>query len=151
MSAPILAEPTELTSDEHPLLLFFDGECAFCNRWVNRVRDADRSHRTRFATKQGETFRRVAQAHPKLAKVDSVVLVRRDVRGREEFLVRSAAARRLIDGLPGFRVFTWVLNLVPLALADLGYRIFAKMRSRLFGKLAQCRVPSESERRLFLD
>jgi predicted DCC family thiol-disulfide oxidoreductase YuxK len=148
---PETAAPSDLTTAAHPLLLFFDGECAFCNRWVARVKDADTPRRTRFATKQGPTFQRVAEAHPELAKIDSVVLVARDPDGHEEFLVRSSAVRRLIRGLPRFRFFTWVLNLVPAPLSDLGYRIFARLRSRLFGKWHHCRVPLEEDRELYLD
>jgi predicted DCC family thiol-disulfide oxidoreductase YuxK len=140
-----------LTSDAHPLLLFFDGECAFCNRWVARVKDADVQRRTRFATKQGPTFQRVAQVHPEVRNVESVVLVARRPDGREEFLVRNSAIRRLLTGLPRFKLFAWVLHLTPAPLSDLGYWIFSKLRTRLFGKWRHCRVPLEEDRELFLD
>src|ERR1700733_766771 len=94
--------PTQesLTSERHPLLLFFDGECAFCNRWVNKVKLADHQHRMRYGTKQGRTFQQLAQAHPELANVESVVLVKRCADGGEDFLVRAPAIREVIAGLP---------------------------------------------------
>jgi predicted DCC family thiol-disulfide oxidoreductase YuxK len=140
-----------LTSTKHPLLLFFDGECAFCNRWVNRVREADHAHRMRYGTKQGRTFQRVAQAHPEFAKVDSVVLVKRRADGGEDFLVRSAAIREVIAGLPEFRFFEWLLQIFPTPLCNLGYRIFSKLRTPLFGKWHYCRAPLEQDRELFVD
>jgi predicted DCC family thiol-disulfide oxidoreductase YuxK len=143
--------PEPLTTEKHPLLLFFDGECAFCNRWVAKVKDDDRVHRARFGTKQGPTFQRLAATHPELAQVDSVVLVVRRANGREDFLVRSAAIRKLIDGLPRFRFFAWVLHLVPTAISDLGYAFFSKLRTALFGKWHHCRVPLEKDKELFLD
>ena len=151
MSAWSETAPESLTSERHPFLLFFDGECAFCDRWVNRVRAADEAGRFRFGAKQGRTFQQLAQAHPELAKVESVVLLKRRENGGEEYLVRSAAIRELIQGLPEFRFFDLVLRVVPTPLADVGYRIFSKFRTRIFGKLDQCRVPSEQERALFVD
>jgi predicted DCC family thiol-disulfide oxidoreductase YuxK len=139
------------TSEQHPFLLFFDGQCAFCDRWVNRVRAADHAGLMRFGTKQGPTFQQVAEAHPEIAHVESVVLVKRRADGGEDFLVRSAAIRELVHGLPKFRFFEIILNICPTFLADIGYRIFSKIRTSLFGRLDQCRVPQENEKHLFVE
>jgi predicted DCC family thiol-disulfide oxidoreductase YuxK len=140
-----------LTSERHPLLLFFDGECAFCNRWVNKVKLADHQHRMRFGTKQGRTFAQLVQVHPELANVDSVVLVKRRADGGEDFLVRAAAIREVIAGLPKFRFFEIVLQIFPDFLSNLGYRIFSKLRAPLFGKWHECRVPLEEDKELYVD
>ena len=144
-------QTTGLTTERHPLLLFFDGECAFCNRWVNKVRLADHQHRMRFGTKQGRTFQQVKQAHPELANVESVVLVERLADGREKFLVRSAAIREVIAGLPEFRVFEIALRIFPDFISDIGYRIFSKLRAPLFGKWHHCRVPLEQDKELYVE
>ena len=151
MGLPTESSPVPLTSARYPLLLFYDGECAFCNRWVNRVKEADHAHRMRFGTKQGKTFQRVAQEHPEIEDIDSVVLLSRDANETEEVLVRSAAIRKVIEGLPRFRVFSFVLNVVPVPLSDVGYRIFSKLRTPLFGKWHHCRVPLEEEKELFVE
>jgi predicted DCC family thiol-disulfide oxidoreductase YuxK len=142
---------TGLTTERHPLLLFFDGECAFCNRWVNRVRLADHRHRMRFGAKQGRTFGELVRTHPELADVDSVVLVERQADGSEAFLVRSAAIREVIKGLPEFRFFEIALRIFPTFVSDIGYRIFSKLRAPLFGKWHECRVPLEEEKELYVD
>ncbi len=144
-------KPAGLTSERHPLLLFFDGECAFCNRWVNRVKIADHQHRMRYGAKQGRTFQQLAQAHPELANVDSVVLVKRRADGGEDFLVRSAAICEVIKGLPEFRIFELLLKIVPGPVSNLGYRIFSKLRAPLFGKWHHCRVPLEQDRELYVE
>jgi predicted DCC family thiol-disulfide oxidoreductase YuxK len=146
---PANREP--LTTPAHPLLLFYDGDCAFCARWVTRVMKADTAHRARFAKRQGRTFQRVAQLYPKGAKAESVVLVKRRPDGREDFFVRSTAIRKLIDGLPGFRLFAFVLHVVPTPISDLGYATFSRLRETLFSKWADCRPPIEENRELFLD
>ena len=139
------------TTPQHPLLLFFDGDCAFCTRWVARVMTADHAHRARFAKRQGQTFQRLAQVYPDGAKAESVVLVQRRADGREDFFVRSTAIRKLIDGLPGFRLFAFVLHVVPTPISDLGYVIFSQLREVLFSRWADCRPPVEQNRELFLD
>jgi predicted DCC family thiol-disulfide oxidoreductase YuxK len=145
------AERENLTSERYPLLLFFDGECAFCDRWVNRVKAADQGQRLRYGTKQGETFRQVARIRPHLAKIESIVLVKRRADGGEDFFIRSAATREIIRGLPEFRSFALILRAVPAPLSDLGYRIFSKLRKPLFGQLSHCRVPLEQEMELFVE
>jgi predicted DCC family thiol-disulfide oxidoreductase YuxK len=147
---PVDAAKEPLTTPDHPLLLFFDGECSFCARWVERVLKADAAHRARISTLQGKTFPRVLALHPWLGKVDSVVLVKRLPNGDEPVFVRSAAIRKLIDGLPGFRFFTFVLNLVPTPISDIGYWIFSKLREPLFGRWHNCR-PELEKNPLFLD
>ena len=146
------APSDSLTSARYPMLLFFDGQCAFCNRWVNKVMQADQAHRIRFGTKQGPTFQHVVVPdHPELEKVESVVLVVRRADGTEDFLVRSAAIREVIDGLKPFRLFELVLKICPTFLSDIGYRIFSKLRAPLFGRWSHCRVPLEKEKVLFVD
>jgi predicted DCC family thiol-disulfide oxidoreductase YuxK len=141
-----------LTSEQHPLLLFYDGDCSFCNRWVNKVKLADHQHRMRYGTKQGRTFQQLAQAHPELANVESVVLVKRRADGEgENYLVRAPAIREVIAGLPEFRFFELVLRIVPAPISNLGYRIFSKLRTPLFGKWHQCRVPLEQDKELYVE
>jgi len=152
MSAVTQSPKTEnLTSERHPLLLFYDGECSFCNRWVNRVKEADHQHRMRYGTKQGRTFQQLAQTHPELANVESVVLVQRRSDGGENFLVRAPAIREVIQGLPAFSLFAFVLRIVPTPLSNLGYRIFSKLRTPLFGKWHHCRVPLEQDKELYVE
>jgi predicted DCC family thiol-disulfide oxidoreductase YuxK len=146
-----LSGPETLTSGRYPMLLFFDGECAFCNRWVSRLKDADVRRRIRFGAKQGKTFQQLAQAHPELANVESVVLVLRRPDGGEDFLVRSPAIRKVIAGLPEFRFFEIVLQICPTFLSDLGYRVFSKLRTLLFSRWSHCRVPIEQDRELYVE
>ena len=60
--------------------------------------------------------------------------------------ILSACAQ--LDPAPGW--LPW-LRLVPRPLADLGYRLFARVRYRLFGRRDACRVPAPEERARFLE
>ena len=144
-------EPPSVTTERHPLALFFDGECCFCNRWVRRLMNADTGHRTRFGPKQGATFRQVVAAHPEAANIASIVLVKRDASGHDQVLVRSAAVMATIDGLPGYRLAGAILHLTPRPLADVGYAIFSRFRKVIFGTQNICDVVRPEERELFLE
>lgn len=150
MNAGIHQE-TDLTTAEHPLLLFYDGDCSFCARWVERVKKADTALRLRYGQQQGKTFQQVKQAHPELSGIESVVLLKHRGDGGEDLLLRSEAIHEAIRGLPGFGFFDFVLNVVPKPIADLGYRFIATQRSLLFGKWHECRPAIESDRDRYVD
>ena len=58
--------------------------------------------------------------------------------------------RRVLDEVDGpWRRLRW-LRWLPRAVTDLGYRLFARLRFRIFGRLDACRVPSPLERARFL-
>jgi predicted DCC family thiol-disulfide oxidoreductase YuxK len=143
--------PASVTTEQHPYALFFDGECCFCNRWVGRLMKIDTARRTRFGAKQGATFQRLAAAHPEVADVRSIVLVKRDATGTEQVLTHSAAVRTTIDGLPGYGFFSTVLRLIPRPIADFGYGIFSRYRKVIFGSQNICDVIKPADRELFLD
>ena len=152
-TAPVTttARDPNFTQERYPLLLFIDGECAFCNRWAFRLKQADHAHRIRFGAKQGHTYARLAGEHPEFANVESSVVVKRLPNGNEEILVRSAAILAVIAGLPEFRFFEIVLRICPTFLADIGYRIFSKLRTPLFGKWHHCRRPLEEDKELYVE
>jgi predicted DCC family thiol-disulfide oxidoreductase YuxK len=140
-----------LTTREHPQLLFYDGDCSFCARWIAKVIAADKARRIRFAKLQGRTFEQVLEDHPGLEERNTVVLVQRRSETREDIFVRSTAIRKIVTGLPGFRFFSWILHLVPTPISDLGYRLVALLREPLFGLWADCRPDFEKNRDRFLD
>jgi len=143
--------PPSVTTERHPLALFFDGECCFCNRWVSRLIKADISRRIRFGAKQGATFQRFATTHPEAANIASIVLVQRDANGQERVLTHSDAVRAAIDGLPDYALASTILRLTPRPLAELGYAIFSRNRKLIFGSQNICNIVKPADRELFLD
>jgi predicted DCC family thiol-disulfide oxidoreductase YuxK len=152
-SFPAGTLPTSPRPDGPPFerLVLFDGVCGFCDGAVQWLMDRDPSGRLRFAPLQGEVAGNLRARHAEIpADIDTFVYVEaRD--GVETVSLRSQAviaAFSQLDPVPGW--LPW-LRRVPRPLADLGYRLFASLRYRLFGKLDACRVPSAEERARFLD
>lgn len=131
---------------ERHAVVVFDGECAFCNRWVDFLLRFDRKDVFRFAARQSESgavFSR--QTGLPEAGAGSIVLVED---GR--VLIRSSAVLRMLS-LLGFPFsLTAVLRLIPAGLRDVGYDFIARNRLRWFGRMNVCRLPAPAERHRFL-
>jgi predicted DCC family thiol-disulfide oxidoreductase YuxK len=139
-------------ADRPTNIVFFDGVCGLCNRFVDFVLSRDRRGSIRFAPLQGETAKKVVSDEWQVAS-DGTSMARTvvwfDDAGRE--FVRSAAVVRVLWSLGGLWWWIgWLLWLIPLPLRDLGYRIVAASRYRLFGKTESCRLPTPAERTRFL-
>jgi predicted DCC family thiol-disulfide oxidoreductase YuxK len=127
-------------------IVVFDGECAFCNRWVNLLLRFDRKDIFRFVARQtesGAAFCR--QAGLPETGTGSIALV-------EGALVRlrSDAVLRMLEVL-GFPFSIAALGrIVPAALRDAVYDVIARNRTRWFGKTQSCRIPTVAERHRFI-
>jgi predicted DCC family thiol-disulfide oxidoreductase YuxK len=126
-------------------VIFFDGVCGLCNRWVDFVLARDRQGVFRFAPLQGETARdwlRIEPGQP----LNSVVLV--DHHGVYR---KSDAIWRMLIRLGGIWIVPgWLLRLTPRPLRQWGYDLVARRRYRWFGKKEACRLPRPQERARFL-
>ena len=137
--------PSEPVSEETPIL-FFDGVCGLCSRFVDFAMRHDRNQAIRFAPLQGETASQVLPGDL-AARLDTVVF-RKDGRN----FTRSAAVVRLLNEFGGgWKLAAGLFWLLPSPLRDLAYRLVAKSRYRLFGRHETCRLPTPEERSRFLD
>jgi predicted DCC family thiol-disulfide oxidoreductase YuxK len=127
-------------------IVFYDGVCGFCNKFINWVVVRDRHRRLRFAPLQGATARKLI---PKQYTQNLSTVVLHTDRGN---YTHSAAVCRILFAIGGpWALAAALLWLIPLPLRNLGYSLIGRIRYRLFGKLDQCRIPTAEERSLFLD
>ncbi|MCA9018468.1 MAG: DUF393 domain-containing protein [Planctomycetaceae bacterium] len=128
-------------------VLFFDGVCGLCNSSVDFAIARDRRGRLLYSPLQGETAAALLSEQD-VQHVDTVIF--RTAKGGRLYR-RSAAVVRVL-WLLGFpwNICGWLLWLIPLPLRNLGYRIVAGSRYRLFGKHDTCRMPTPEERTRFL-
>jgi predicted DCC family thiol-disulfide oxidoreductase YuxK len=127
-------------------IVLFDGVCNFCNSSVNFIIERDKAGYFKFAPLQSVTGEELIAKHGiDREKTDSILLVE----GGEVFLY-SSAALRIAKRMDGIWSAAYWLILVPRPLRDLGYRLFAKNRYRLFGKQDACMIPTPEIRERFL-
>lgn len=128
-------------------LLLYDGTCGFCHASVRWLVGRDRDRRFTFAPIQGETAARLRAERADIPEsMNAIVLVDGDGRA----YVRSRAFVRAARYLP--RPWRWLygLRFVPAFVLDLGYRVVARLRYRLWGRVDACQLPSPEERSRFL-
>ncbi len=126
-------------------VVFFDGVCGMCNQFVDFVMKHDHDRVFLFAPLQGET----AKQHLDKADTEDLKSIVLMIDGQS--FRHSAAVVRVLWSLPFlWKVAGYTLWLIPGPLRDVGYRLIAKVRYRLFGKKQACRLPTPEERARFL-
>ena len=124
-------------------IVFFDGVCGLCNRFVDFLLRKKPDSKIKFAALQGDT---AAALHIKDLNVDSIVYF-----DRGTLLVKSDAVLAIFKELGGWYRYFYFLGIFPKFLRDFFYDIVARNRYAVFGKRAACRLPSADERQRFLN
>ena len=134
-------------------LVFYDGVCGLCDRFVQFILARDRHGSVRFAQLQGDLARRelVPRGHDP-ADLDSIFVIAGWDSPRPTLLTRSGAVLHVLSQLgSGWAVLTSIGRLVPQSISDAVYRFVARRRYRLFGKFEVCPLPRPEWRSRFLD
>jgi predicted DCC family thiol-disulfide oxidoreductase YuxK len=138
------------------LLVVFDGHCGLCNSLVRWLLRRDKLDRLRFVASESDKVAGLLARHG-FAVLDpatgpGTILVVSDPSGPEErLLVRSDAVVALFNELPRpWPVAATILKLIPRPLRDLGYRLIARWRYCIWGRLESCPLPTTEERERFL-
>jgi len=138
------------------LLVIFDGHCVLCNGAVRWFLRRDRRDRLRFAASESVDLtallarHEIAAAHAN-AGPETILVVQKFNGHEEEIMVRSDAALAMLGELPRpWPLVAAVLGFVPRTVRDLGYRIIALSRYRIWGRQLNCPIPTAEERGRFL-
>ena len=143
------ADQASQADHRHPIL-FFDGVCGLCNRFVDLVLRADSQDRFRYAPLQGETAQRLLGEQNQAGGSQpggprTFVFLEKD-----RLFEQSNAVLLTLRRLGGAWRLVAVLYVFPRPLRDFVYRIVARNRYQWFGKRDACRVPTPEEQDRFL-
>ncbi len=134
-------EPPDPRSPTHPILIF-DGECALCSRSVRFMLRHERTPGVlRFAPMQAEPARDLLRAHgfDPDAMTSVVVIEPGESEGDpSRAFVRSRAVLRLAGYLRAPWRWGRALGVLPSCLLDPFYRLLARHRYAIFGKVDRC-------------
>jgi predicted DCC family thiol-disulfide oxidoreductase YuxK len=143
-----MLQPEEYNKVMAPVVLF-DGECNFCNFWVNFIIRYDKRGAFRFASLQsaaGKNLIQQAASDTSPEKLpDSLILLEDG-----KIYWESAAVLRIARRLSWFWPVFYLLFPIPRIILDAAYRRIAASRYRLFGRRNECTVPSKELRQRFL-
>lgn len=124
-------------------IIFFDGYCGLCDRFVTEIFLQDKDHVFHFAPLQGPTASLTLKG---TVQADSVVYWKDG-----QILLKSQAVLEILKDLGGIYSLFIILKIVPQFLRDLVYDYIAKNRYGWFGQSDICRLPNEQEKIYFLD
>jgi predicted DCC family thiol-disulfide oxidoreductase YuxK len=110
-------------------IIFYDGTCGLCHRFVRWTLAHDPEGKFRLSPLQGETLRQAIPEEERAKLPDSVVVLTTE----GKLLSKSAAARYVAEEL-GQRGRARFIGFFPRWLADLGYDMIARSRYMLFGR-----------------
>jgi len=131
--------------DVEPIVLY-DGTCGLCHRSVQWIVRHERDHELRFAPLQGPTAAELRARFPEMPDtLESVVLV---AGGRTR--MRSKAFLYISRHLRAPWRWAYAVRWLPGFLLDLGYRVIARIRYRVWGRADVCDVPAPDHRARFL-
>ena len=138
------------------LLVIFDGQCGLCNRSVRWFMRRDRLDRLRFVASDSLLVADLLARRgldPIIATGNSgTILVAESIGApAEQLLVRSNAVLAILRQLPSlWPSVAACLRLIPRPIRDVGYRLIARWRYRIWGHLDTCPIPTAEERARFL-
>lgn len=126
-------------------IILFDGDCHFCNRSVQFILKRDCKKRYHFAPLQSEFGRSLLVKHGIPLTIESLVLIE----GGLSF-TKSTAVLKISRNLNRMWKISYLFILVPVPIRNGIYDFIAKNRY-VFGKKDYCIIPSEEERKRFLE
>ncbi len=131
---------------QHTHILYFDGECIFCDSWIRILYKLDKNKKLLFCALQAEQAKK--DIGPDLTKsLHTIVL--REQKTNKIYLKSSAVLRALALACPILKLIL-IFLILPSSFRDLVYDFVAKYRYKLFGKKELCAVDSSLDRSRFI-
>jgi len=114
---------------------------------VNFIIDRDKDDIFKFAALQSEAGQKLLQEFKlNVSDFDTFVLIVND-----KHFTKSTAALKISKNLRSVVKLLYPLIILPGPIRDFLYDLIAKNRYKFFGKRDICRIPSENEKKKFLD
>lgn len=128
-------------------VVFYDGECKFCDAAVQFVLNKERDHVLRFAPLQSDLGKRTAEQIGDPKDVASTIIFLK----HGQVFIRSTAVFLIAEHLAAPWSWISIFKVLPVGLTDACYRFLAKYRYTIFGRQEICQYPSSDVAKRFLD
>ena len=126
-------------------IIFFDGDCAMCSRFVRFCLKRDTRQRLRYAPIDGATWNTLIE---KVAPGERETI---HVLTDERHLVRTSAVIEILGEIGGWwRMTAAMLWIIPRPIRNIGYRFIAWNRKRVSKITGTCPLPDPDEQACIL-
>jgi len=126
-------------------IILFDGECNFCNFWVNYIIKRDHKDFFRFTSLQSQIGKEYLQKFNIRESVDTLVLIE-----KEEARIKSTAVLHVLKKMGGLNSIFYGFIIIPVFIRDFFYDVVARYRYSWFGKTDCEFVPNQHIKNKFL-
>ena len=131
---------------ENKKIIFYDGLCAMCNRFIRLLIKLDKKEKFLLASLQGKNGKILQKKFSKELKgIDSVIFYNKKV------YTKSSAVINILSELGGIYKLAYIFNIIPSFISDSIYDYIARNRFQWFGKLDKCPMPEKKNISRFLD
>ncbi|ACU07116.1 hypothetical protein FIC_00661 [Flavobacteriaceae bacterium 3519-10] len=133
-------------TDPTKYYLFYDGDCGFCNHWVQWILQNDSKQQFMFASLQSEFGQNFLDERNLDKNQFSTVYLWKP---GSFYHTKSRAAFEIAKVLGGKFTLLSYLRVLPSSITDFFYEIVAKHRQKLATQ--KCFLPSPQERKRFIE
>lgn len=136
----------ETKVDSSKYYVLYDGDCGFCNFWIQWILNRDSKDLFRFAALQSEFSKSFLEERGLATEELSTIYLWKP---GQYYQTKSSAVLEIAKVLGGLYGVLAKINFLPTSLTDKLYDQVAKNRKNLAS--AYCAVPTEAERKKFID
>ena len=126
--------------------IFYDGDCGFCNFWVQWVLKNDKKDQFLFSALQsefGQNF--LKERNLKTNDLNTIYLWKPE----SFYSTKSDAILTITNALGGVYYIANLAEILPKSIRDFGYDVIAKNRKKL--KPQACAIPTPEQKKKFIE
>lgn len=131
---------------EEKHIVFYDGECGFCNFWVQWILERDKNDEFMFASLQSDFGQRFLKERGLDTNELSTLYLWKP---HQYYLVKSKAVLKIANLLGGIFKISSVANLFPRIITDSIYDKISKNRMKLASQ--KCFLPDQHQKKKFIE
>lgn len=127
------------------IYIFYDGDCGFCNFWVQWILKNDTKDQFLFAALQsdfGQNF--LKERGLKTNDFDTIYIWKPEA----YYHTKSDAIMKIANTIGGIYYLSNVFKLFPKSIRNVGYDLIAKNRKKIMNE--SCTLPTPEERKKFI-
>tara|TARA_B100000315_G_C14076114_1_gene362762 strand:+ start:88 stop:495 length:408 start_codon:yes stop_codon:yes gene_type:complete len=133
---------------ENRKIVFFDGNCSFCNSLVDLIWKYNSKKNIYYASLQSE-YAKQFLLNKGIKNIDFNTIYFYE---GDNLSTKSRAVLNIVNYLDGlYPIFYKISFIIPKVIADYCYDFIAQNRYTIFGQDDTCRIPNKEEEKVFLD
>ncbi len=138
---------TELsTSFKDKFIVFYDGECGFCNHWVQWILERDKKNKFLFSSLQSEFGQKFLNDRQLPNQVFDTLYLWKP---QSFYLTKYQAILKIAGELGGIYSLASIGKIIPDFIGNRFYNLISRNRKKLAAN--QCFLPNEQQRKKFLN